>query len=109
MSDTIFPHSPVMDSVPGEGDIVDLANEALNAFFKVVVDKLDDWYPGSKTWGDIDPMESISQEEIAKRWIRSFAINNTAVGAATEAAEEIDDDGCGIYDADGVDLAHPPR
>lgn len=81
---TVFPHSPVIDSVPDEGLLKEWADEALNAFFKVIVDKLDDVYPGSRTYGDVGPFEALERERIALKWVRSFATNNTAVQAASE-------------------------
>jgi hypothetical protein len=77
-----FPHSPVIDSTPTDDDLREWADEALDAFFGVVVRKLDDLYPGSQTFGDIDPLASVQMDRVAREWILSFATNNSAVAAA---------------------------
>lgn len=80
----IFPHSPTIDSVVDTGILEDIRDEAVNAFFKVVADRLNDYYPGSTTHGDIDPLTSFHIDGVAMEWLLMFAENNTAVQAATE-------------------------
>lgn len=78
----IFPHSPVMDAAPDDALITDIRDEALNAFFAVVAGRLDDLYPGTRTTGDVDPLEMVHREGIADGWVRSMSLNNDAVAAA---------------------------
>ena len=80
-----FPVSPVIDSVVDEGLLKEIRDEAVNAFFKVIVDRLNDLYPGSTTYGDIDPLMSMHIDHVAMEWLAMFAINNTAV-------QEVNDD-----------------
>ena len=82
VSEVAFPRSPVIDSEITQGDLKELANDALNAFFKVVSDKLNDWYPGTRTTGDAGPGEVFDRERIAVAWIKSHAMNNDAVAEA---------------------------
>ncbi len=80
-----FPYSPTLDGFPVDeisGDLIrDIAEEARQAFFKVVCDRLDDLYPGSKTYGDESPGEMSERDAIAYNWVMSHAWNNSAVQA----------------------------
>lgn len=87
MNNIVFPHSPANDGPVDDAMLADIREEALNAFFKVVADRLDDLYPGSRTVGDIDPLFARHLEEV-DTWIRAFALNNSAVATATHAAME---------------------
>lgn len=88
VSKVVFPFSPSLDSEIKPGDLEELANDALNAFFKVVSDKLDDWYPGTHTFGDAGPGEVFDRERIALAWIKSHAMNNDAVYLRNEEDDD---------------------
>ncbi len=92
----LYPHSPTIDAAVDGGIIDDIATEARNAFFAVVVERFNDYYPGSTTYGDEDPGESIDRDRIARTWVESFAWNNSAV---QEYAEEW----CVVSDVDATE------
>ncbi len=75
----LYPNSPVIDSPVGVEEITAITEAAKQAFFAQVASDLNDLYPGSKTWGDLAPEEVASIDQIARGWVNSFALNNSAV------------------------------
>lgn len=86
---TKFPKSTVLDATPDERAIREIAEDALQAFFTVVCERLDDLYPEGKTTGDVDPLEHFDRERIAVQWVHSHALNHPTI--CTFNNEEEDD------------------
>ncbi len=59
--------------------ILDIAEEARQAFFKVVCDRIKDLYPDSQMWGDETPGEMYQRDQIAFDWVMEHARNSEAV------------------------------
>ncbi len=81
---TTYPLSPAIHAVPSEDLLARIADEALNAFFAHVARSLDGLYPDGHTYGDVDPLEYMQRERIARQWLDSMAINHPTICAANE-------------------------
>ncbi len=75
----LYPNSPATDSPVGHDEITAITEAATQAFFAQVAQDLADLYPESKTFGDLAPEEVASIDRIARGWVNSFALNNSAV------------------------------
>ncbi len=64
--------------------IADIAEEARQAFYRSVRDRLTDLYPDSETTGDIDPFADHAGNKTAVEWVERYAWNNSAVAAYNE-------------------------
>ncbi len=79
-----FPTSPVIDAPVDDAIVADIAEEALQAFFSVVVARFDDYYPCGKTTGDMDPLYSRNVDKTAREWVLHHAMNHPAIQDANE-------------------------
>lgn len=80
----VWPESLVLEDAPSQADLEALAEDALQAFFTVVCERLDEWYAPAKTWGDETPSEYGQRHEMALRWIEAHATNNAIVATAND-------------------------
>lgn len=86
----LFPKSRIADFAPDDqydvthDTIIDIAEEARQAFFKVVVDRIKDLYPDAEMYGDETPGKMYARNQIAFDWVMEHARNSEAVQAYEE-------------------------
>lgn len=66
--------------LPAEIDVPSIADEACNAAFKLIADRIDEAI-GDRTSGDFMPGEVVWLEDIFATFVRAMALNNPTVSA----------------------------
>ncbi len=81
----LFPKSRIADFDADDqyevtdATISDIAEEAVQDFFRTVADRLNDLYAGSTTTGDFSPLYDHQITATATDWVNRMAQNNSAV------------------------------
>jgi hypothetical protein len=65
--------------LPESVDVDAIAEDAMQAGFKVICDRLSEATDGAHTWGDVDPLESRRIDLEFRGWVRMMAENNEAI------------------------------
>ncbi len=102
-SSPLFPKSRIADFDDADqydvtdDTILDIAEEARQAFFKVVCDRIKDLYPDSEMFGDETPGEMYDRDSIAFDWVMEHATNSMAV-------QEYEEEWCVLEGLEAVDV-----